>query len=204
VEAFLTAIATAYRALADRFETSVVTVTAGGSVYFDVVARVLGPLAGAGTGDRTVEVLLRSGSYVVHDDLHYARSTPGVRRGGPELRPAIHVWASVLSRPEPDLVILDAGRRDLPFDLGLPVPQRAVRRAGEVRPVELGPAELLQLNDQHAFVRVAASSALAVGDVVRLGLSHPCTAFDKWRTIAVVDAAGAADPAVVDAVQTFF
>jgi D-serine deaminase-like pyridoxal phosphate-dependent protein len=204
VEEFLAAIATAYTALADRFETSVVTVTAGGSVYFDVVARVLGPLAGAGTGDRTVEVLLRSGSYVVHDDVHYARVTPGARRGGPELRPAIHVWASALSRPEPDLVILDAGRRDLPFDLGLPVPQRAVRRAGEARPVELGPAELLQLNDQHAFVRVAPSSALAVGDVVRLGLSHPCTAFDKWRTIAVVDVAGEVDPAVVDAVQTFF
>jgi D-serine deaminase-like pyridoxal phosphate-dependent protein len=182
----------------------VVTVTAGGSAYFDVVARVLGPLAGPGAGDRTVQVLLRSGSYVVHDDLHYARVTPGARRGGPALQPAIHVWASVLSRPEPDLVILDAGRRDLPFDLGLPVPQRAVRRSDEVRSVDLGPAEVLQLNDQHAFVRVAPGSAVAVGDVVRLGLSHPCTAFDKWRTIAVVDTAGAVDPDVVDAVQTFF
>jgi D-serine deaminase-like pyridoxal phosphate-dependent protein len=151
-----------------------------------------------------VQVLLRSGSYVVHDDLHYARVTPGARRGGPALRPAIHVWASVLSRPEPDLVILDAGRRDLPFDLGLPAPQRAVRRSAEVRSVDLGPADVLQLNDQHAFVRVAPGSAVAVGDVVRLGLSHPCTAFDKWRTIAVVDSADGVDPAVVDAVQTFF
>jgi D-serine deaminase-like pyridoxal phosphate-dependent protein len=204
VEEFLHAIGGAYAALADRFETPVVTVTAGGSAYFDVVARVLGPLAGPGAGDRTVQVLLRSGSYVVHDDLHYARVTPGARRGGPALQPAIHVWASVLSRPEPDLVILDAGRRDLPFDLGLPVPQRAVRRSDEVRSVDLGPAEVLQLNDQHAFVRVAPGSAVAVGDVVRLGLSHPCTAFDKWRTIAVVDTAGAVDPDVVDAVQTFF
>jgi D-serine deaminase-like pyridoxal phosphate-dependent protein len=204
VEEFLRSVATAYARLADRFETPVVTVTAGGSAYFDVVARVLGPLAGAGPGDRRVQVLLRSGCYVVHDDLHYARITPGSGRGGPELRPAIHVWASVLSRPEPDLVILDAGRRDLPFDLGLPVPQRAVRRADDVRPVDLGPAELLQLNDQHAFVRVTLGSRLAVGDVVRLGLSHPCTAFDKWRTIAVVDTAAAVDPAVVDAVHTFF
>ena len=205
VEGFLTSMAEACTALRERFETAVVTVTAGGSAYFDVVAQVLGPLAGSAVAGREVRVLLRSGCYVVHDDLHYARVTPAARGGdGPELRAALHVWASVLSRPEPDLVILDAGRRDLPFDLGLPVPQRAVRRSGEVHPVDLGPAEVVQLNDQHAFVRVEPASALAVGDVVRLGLSHPCTAFDKWRTIAVVDSAAEDDPAVVDAVRTFF
>ena len=202
VRAFLEAMRDAYGLLADRFETPVATVTAGGSAYFDVVADVLGPLARAA---RPARVLLRSGAYVVHDDLHYARVTPSTRAAGPELRPAIHVWAAVLSRPEPDLVLLDAGRRDLPFDLDLPVPQRAVRWGdGGAEPVALGAAEVLRLNDQHAFVRVASTSALAVGDVVRLGLSHPCTAFDKWRTITVVDHADEADPAVVDAVHTYF
>lgn len=203
VEAFLHDLAAAYTMLADRFETTVATVTAGGSAHFDQVAAVLAPLAGERAG-HTVELVLRSGAYVVHDDVHYAAVTPSARGGGPDLRPAIHVWASVLSRPEPDLVLLDAGKRDLPFDLGLPVLLSAARRGRTVQPVPLGTTEVLRLNDQHAFVRVPVDSALAVGDVVRLGLSHPCTAFDKWRTIAVVDSAEQPDPLVVDAVTTFF
>ncbi len=40
--------------------------------------------------------------------------------------------------------------------------------------------------------------------MVRLGLSHPCTAMDKWTLIPVVDDASAADPVVVDLIRTFF
>lgn len=207
VESFLQRIAVAYDQLADRFETSVVTLTAGGSAHFDAVAGVLAPLAGEAPGRRhRVAVVVRSGAYVVHDDVHYAQVTPSTRGGGPALRAAIHVWAQVLSRPEPGLVVLDAGKRDLPFDLDLPVLLTAVRRhpGGAPEPVEIGPATLTRLNDQHAYVDVEPASGLAMGDVVRLGLSHPCTAFDKWRTIAVVDAVTDLDPLVVDAAHTFF
>ncbi len=39
-----------------------------------------------------------------------------------------------------------------------------------------------------------------VGDMVALGIAHPCTTFDKWDVLLVVDA----DMSVVDAVRTFF
>ncbi len=205
VEGFLRRIAAAHHLLADRFETAVVTVTAGGSAHFDAVARVLGPLAGE-RGGRRVDVVLRSGAYLVHDDVHYAQVTPSTRGEGPQLLPAVHVWAQVLSRPEPGLVVLDAGKRDLPFDLDLPVVLDARRRgpSGPPAPVATGPAQVVRLNDQHAYVEVEPSSELAVGDVVRLGISHPCTAFDKWRAVALIDSAHAADPAVLDVVHTFF
>ena len=45
-----------------------------------------------------------------------------------------------------------------------------------------------------------AGADVRIGDVVRLGLSHPCTAFDKWTLIPVVNDAGT----VVDLVRTFF
>jgi D-serine deaminase-like pyridoxal phosphate-dependent protein len=35
---------------------------------------------------------------------------------------------------------------------------------------------------------------------VGLGISHPCTTFDKWRVIPVVDDTGH----VTDAIHTFF
>ena len=98
----------------------------------------------------------------------------------------------MLSRPEPTLVLLDAGKRDLPSDLDLPVVHR---QPG---------ARVTALADQHCFLEVPADSALAVGDVVRLGISHPCTAFQLWRLLPEVHDADADDPQVVGFVETVF
>jgi D-serine deaminase-like pyridoxal phosphate-dependent protein len=38
------------------------------------------------------------------------------------------------------------------------------------------------------------------GDLVCFGISHPCTAFDKWRSIPVVDD----DYRIVDIMHTYF
>ncbi len=56
------------------------------------------------------------------------------------------------------------------------------------------------LNDQHAFVRVPAASEFAPGDEVSLGISHPCTTFDKCR-LAVI---ATDDDRVVSVAHTFF
>jgi D-serine dehydratase len=39
-----------------------------------------------------------------------------------------------------------------------------------------------------------------VGDLVALGPSHPCTTFDKWRTVYLVDD----DYDVTETVATYF
>ncbi|MGH8967770.1 MAG: amino acid deaminase, partial [Actinomycetes bacterium] len=106
------------------------------------------------------------------------------------------------SRPEPGLALLDAGKRDVPFDEGLPVPQRAADGLGAPsRPLT---GEITAVNDQHAFLRLDPVDPLRVGHVVRLGLSHPCTACDKWREIPLVAGGDEPDPVVVDLVRTFF
>jgi D-serine deaminase-like pyridoxal phosphate-dependent protein len=56
-----------------------------------------------------------------------------------------------------------------------------------------------KMNDHHTYVAVA-SSPVGPGDLLRFGLSHPCTAFDKWRDIPVVDD----DHHVVDVLHTYF
>ncbi|MEU6861178.1 alanine racemase [Glycomyces sp. NPDC046736] len=179
VDDYLGSLAKLYAAL--DFETDRPVVTAGGSAYFDRVAAVLGHLAA------DAEVVLRSGSYLVHDHGAYARWTPPARGGdGPELRPVLTAHARVLSRPEPGLAILDAGRRDVPFDQDLPIP------------LALEGAACTQISDQHLYL-TGAPESLKVGDVVELGLSHPCTSFDKWRLIPVVE-----NGIVVDAIRTFF
>ncbi len=184
-----------------------IVLSAGGSAWFDVVADVLGrdpdgtgPLPGYGT-----RTLLRSGSYVTHDHGTYAHRTPYTRLAG-HLLPAIRVWAQVLSTPEPGLALLDAGKRDVPYDEGLPVPLR--RHRPGVEAVDVRGWTLTRTNDQHAYLDhdphhdagAGDPTDLAVGDVVELGVSHPCTAFDKWRAVPVLDA----DLRVVDVVSTWF
>jgi D-serine deaminase-like pyridoxal phosphate-dependent protein len=199
VDGFLRRLADLHTRLAgDGFFEGVddVIITAGGSAYFDQVAEVLGPLARPG-----VRVVLRSGAYVAHDDGFYRTMSPLSRHGTTTFRSAIHGWARVVSRPEAALALLDGGKRDFPFDEGLPEPQRVV---GQTDTAPLHDAKVTALNDQHTFLALAADSTLDVGEVVRVGLSHPCTAFDKWTLIPVIDDADAAEPVVVDFVRTFF
>ncbi|NNH75300.1 amino acid deaminase [Nocardia uniformis] len=182
-------------------------VTAGGSAYPELVVERLAGLANeAGAHAVATSVVLRSGAYITHDDGFYAGISPLTAAYTERpLRSAIHGWARTVSRPEPELALLDAGKRDLPFDEGLPVPQRIVGPAVESRELPSG-ALISKLNDQHAFLRLPGGTAadVPVGSVLRLGLSHPCTAFDKWRLIPVIDDADAERPRVIDLLHTFF
>jgi len=193
VTSFCRRLANLARTMADA--DSEFIVTAGGSVYFDVVTRELTADQPAG-----MTVVLRSGGYLFHDHGVYQAATPAARgvTGAPVLRPALELWAQVLSRPEPGLALLSAGRRDVGFDSGLPVPLRARRQDG--RAVGLAGAEVTGLNDQHAYLRLDPDTPLAPGDLVCLGISHPCTTLDKWRVIPVLDD----QDRVIDVVHTFF
>jgi D-serine deaminase-like pyridoxal phosphate-dependent protein len=165
--------------------------TCGGSEQLDVVTSVLRePLLCS----HPVLPVLRSGAYVTHDHGLYAATSPLAS----QLQPALEVWCQVLSRPEPTLALLGAGRRDVSFDAGLPVAiwRRSVR-GGNVVPFH---AEVSKLNDQHAFLDIAADDVLEVGDLVALGISHPCTTHDKWQLLPLLDD----DRLVIDCVRTYF
>lgn len=169
-------------------------VTAGGSAYPDVVADVF-----AAEGDPATRFVLRSGASLVHDEGYYRSVSPFEGAG---LRPAARGIARVVSAPEPGLVLVDAGKRDFPYDEGMPVPLFALSTAGRT---DLAGARTRKLNDQHAFVELSPDTALRIGDIVVFGLSHPCTMFDKWRVIPVVDSIDDVDSAIVtDLVETFF
>jgi D-serine deaminase-like pyridoxal phosphate-dependent protein len=178
-----------------------IIVTAGGSAYFDDVVDVLADCVEPGT--QRVDVIIRSGAYVVHDDGFYRTISPFSRTGNQPFRSAMHAWARVVSQPEPGLALLDAGKRDLPVDEGLPEPQALGQiLGGALEP--LAGASITAVNDQHSYLRFdPATTTVNIGDVVRLGLSHPCTAFDKWTLIPVL-ADTHADQRVAGLIHTFF
>ena len=162
-------------------------ITAGGSAIFDLVI----PLLTGYPLSRPVQGVLRSGCYVTHDHGRYANFLQLVeQREGLQgsLQPAIEIWAMVQSVPEPGLALLSAGRRDVSFDQRMPLPVRWAARGS--RAIQATPAhwEVQALSDQHAHMRFdPAGISPKVGDRVALGISHPCTTFDKWRWMALVD-----------------
>jgi D-serine dehydratase len=176
-------IAMATRGLFERDE---VIVTAGGSMYFD---RVIAALRHWPEVTQPVNLVLRSGCYVSHDNGAYERlsALAGRREPGESLRlhNALTLWASVLSRPEPDVVIVGAGLRDAPVDRDLPA-LRSCFRDGAPIDAPAG-AQTYRVMDQHLFIRVDSGADVRAGDIVALDLSHPCTAFDKFRFIPLVD-----------------
>ena len=178
--------------------TDEILLTAGGSAFFD---RVIEQLARPWALSKPVRTVLRSGCYVTHDAVHYREASPlGSRLQGTDpLEEAFEVWGAVLSIPEPGLALLGFGKRDVPYDLGLPVP-RYIKTGREAPRGFARAAEIFNTNDQHAYLRVDAAENIKVGDLVGCGISHPCTAFDKWRLIPVVDDGYG----VIDALMTFF
>ena len=181
---------------AGRFEgLDEIIVSAGGSAWFDAVADVFAELPELSL---PVCKLLRSGAYVSHDDGHYRKLTPFTRV--PEegaLHPAFRLWAQVVSRPCAEQAFVNAGKRDAAYDLDLPIAQ-AVRRDGAERPAT--GISVTALSDQHAWLRTTPEADIEVGDWLGMGLSHPCTSFDKWQLIPLVEE----DGTVVDYIRTFF
>ncbi len=182
------------------YGTAEVTLSAGGSAVFDIVARSL-PMQLS----RPVRTILRSGCYVTHDSGFYERFLQQViaRSGAawrerPGLKPALELWTHVQSQPEPGLAILALGKRDASFDIDLPMPFARVRD-GKRTPLDAS-WRVSKLNDQHAYLQIPGGGDVRVGDLVGCGISHPCTTFDKWRWLPTVDD----DYGVIGAIRTYF
>lgn len=168
-----------FAGLRDRYETPAPVLSMGGSVFPDRVTAAL-PAADLVPGGL---LLLRSGCYVTHDHGIYARASPVAG-----LKPAITIRAMVLSAPEPGLVVLGAGKRELPHDAGMPVVLSAADLAGQPRAGVSG--VVTNLFDHHAVLTGA--TGLRVTDVVELGVSHPCSAFSRWDSYLVTRGGGPA------------
>jgi D-serine dehydratase len=163
----------------------------GGSQYYDMAALALRRARLPGL----TRILIRSGCYLTHDDGWLARfytrlreRNPDLALGTPQPQAALEVWAHIQSRPEPGRAFATLGKRDASHDIDLPRPLQWFRRGLHAQPRAMtADHKVIALNDQHAYIELPESSPLQVGDLVGFGISHPCTTFDKWRAIPIVD-----------------
>jgi len=187
-----------------------VILTAGGSAYYD---RVVSRFKRAQTGPGT-RIVLRGGSCLTYDHgfyLHFledmdARSGFQTGKGQESavrtFTPALEMWAAVTTLQDDGVAVMNMGIRDLPYDLGYPVPLRQYRDGALLRGLAGADSayKVVNSNDQHCYMTYAKGADIAVGDVVAFGISHPCTAFDKWSVLYRVDESFN----VTGALKTFF
>lgn len=180
-----------------------ILLTAGGSSYFDVVIEEFTKVSLS----QPVRIVIRSGCYLTHDSKFYnslfsqlvQRSLRNWRQENIFI-PALEVWSVVQSRPEANLAILSFGKRDASYDLDLPIPQKWFSPQRHHYPELIKNWRILKLNDQHAYLQLSEHDTLAIGDLVACGVSHPCTTFDKWKLMYVVDD----HYSIVNAIKTYF
>lgn len=211
--AFLRHLAVIVREVDQRqhFDSDHVILSAGGSAFYDLVLQEFSAIKLSRPG----RIVVRSGCYLVHDNLLYrslqgeveqrlglepADTSAGTGRLGRMLQPALEVWGQVISAPDAQTVILCAGRRDYGQDAGNPVPQRWYQAGTNDWGQLPAQARIGMVSDQHTNLTLEPGHRLKVGDLVSLGVSHPCTTFDKWQVLYVIDD----DGVVVDAVRTWF
>lgn len=181
-----------------------IILTAGGSAYYDLAVAAFS----RAQLRRKAAIVLRSGCYFTHDAGTYERHFSDVlerssqaREVGSRFENALELWAYVVSVPESGRAILGAGRRDFGNDSRAPIPLKHFRpgRGASPSPIRAG-HEIVAVNDQHAHMTFPPAADIQVGDMIALGVSHPCTTLDKWQLLHVVDD----QYNVVSALRTFF
>lgn len=186
------------------FRAEQVILSAGGSAYLDLAAEAV---TRAKLRSPVVPVI-RSGCYLTYDHgwlpgyfermCTRSRLIRGIE-GAP--MPALEVWGYVQSRPEATRAFAAFGKRDVSSDIQPPHPTAWVRPGVDPLPRPLRDGTCIEaLNDQHAYLRVPADSPLRVGDMIAVGISHPCTTFDKWRSLLLVDD----EYNIIGAISTWF
>ena len=128
-------------------------VSSGGTGTFDV----------SGTYPGVTEI--QSGSYILMD-ARYGALDLGFEN-------ALTCLVTVISRPEPDLAITDAGRKALSEEFGF------------APPLDLPGAESFRSSEEHGFIRLSGSEA-AVGRKIRVLPTHVCTTVNLHDTFYAV------------------
>ena len=127
----------------------------------------------------------RVGTYAFHD-----RAT--VAAGAATLDDvALTVHATVVSRPTRDRAILDAGSKALSSDLS--------SEPGYGLILEAPASTIEKLNEEHAYVAVAPSDRLELGQIVRIVPNHACVVSNLFDEFVMVEGGRPTSTLPVDA-----
>jgi D-serine deaminase-like pyridoxal phosphate-dependent protein len=131
-------------------------------------------VSGGGTGTYDVSganppmTEIEAGSYVFMDSTY--------NKTRPEFRQALFILSTIVSRPTPERLVTDAGRKTISSDFGLPVP------------IGVPGASMAKLSEEHGVVKLDNPRAIDLrpGDKMRFVPSHCCTTTNLFDTLHVI------------------
>ena len=121
-------------------------------------------VTGAGTGSYMFEAAskvyheLQAGSYIFMD-ADYARND-WTESGIPNFEHSLFVWTTVMSKPSAERAVVDAGLKASSVDSGMP------------RVADVPGVTFVKASDEHGVLELDGTSALAVGDKLKLIPGH--------------------------------
>jgi D-serine deaminase-like pyridoxal phosphate-dependent protein len=92
----------------------------------------------------------------------------------PEFKQAMSILTTVISRPKPDLVVIDVGRKGVGGEMGPP----RVRNLAGSEVVSFG-------SEEHIKISIPAGSTLQVGDRIEIIPSHGCTTSNLYSEFVI-------------------
>jgi D-serine deaminase-like pyridoxal phosphate-dependent protein len=131
-------------------------------------------VSGGGTGTYDVSgayppmTEIEAGSYVYMDSTYL--------KTRPEFEPALTVLVTVISRPVPERIVTDVGRKAISHDFGLP------------QPFDAPGVETRKLSEEHGVMEATEPNAVPLrpGDKIRVLPSHCCTTVNLHDMLYVV------------------
>lgn len=120
---------------------------------------------------------VRPGNYVFYDAIQVGLTT------AVEEDCALTVLATVISRPAPDRVVIDAGSKALALDQGAHG-KSSVRGFGIVK--RQSEVVIERLSEEHGILRVPTDSPLKVGDRIEVIPNHACPVINLFDEVNVV------------------
>ncbi|GAB2723398.1 alanine racemase [Paenibacillus thermoaerophilus] len=128
---------------------------------------------------------IRPGTYVFHDRMQAAFGVCGLDDC------AGRVLVSVVSRPAPDLAVIDGGSKTFATDVQPGTPPLGLVGFGHI--VGLDDAVFERMSEEHGMIRLgssAQSANLQVGDVLEIIPNHICSTLNLHNRVYVREASG--------------
>ncbi|PLT43879.1 low-specificity D-threonine aldolase [Paenibacillus pasadenensis] len=125
---------------------------------------------------------IRPGTYVFQDRMQTAF---GVCR--PE-DCAAEVWATVVSRPAPDRIVIDGGSKTFATDVQPDKPPLHLQGFGRV--IGLPHAVFERMNEEHGVIRISPDDTCEPGDMLRIVPNHICSTVNLHGSVYVSGKSG--------------
>jgi len=141
------------------------------------------------SAENTVVNEIRPGNYVFYDHIQYVLGSCLQNQW------ALAVLATVISQPEPDRIIIDAGSKALNLDKGAHATQ-LLSSYGKIVNLD---GEVIRLSEEHGVIKLASKRKISLGSAVIIIPNHACAVANLYSQYHFINASGKVYQMPVDA-----